>query len=394
LEKKIKMRFVLTATITASLLVLLLALALNIFNWHQTRTGIKNDMKLALSDDKDPPPLPANKQGGLFNEKLHRVGIVVIDNGKMRRNDMGLTLESALVQAEKALSEEKTFGRIGTVFYLVTDEGEKIAFADASAEISGCITLIWISIMVSAGFCIVLYGIAVLVSPKVVAPLVENYRMQQRFISDAGHELKTPVAIIQANVEALELIHGANKWTGNIAQQSQRLIKLTKELMYLVNMDEKPSQQDLIPIDISTLAVEAVDGFSELAKSKNKSISCDVSENTVIMAVESDCQKLISILLDNAIKHSPDGAGVAAEVKKSEKKCILRVSNPSEPVDERSLKLLFDRFYKIDASRGEKTGYGIGLAIAKRITENYGGGIKADYSKGVFSVTVTLPAAN
>lgn len=229
-----------------------------------------------------------------------------------------------------------------------------------------------------------------LMSKKSIRPIAENIDKQKTFVTDAGHEIKTPLAIIMANVDAMELHNGENKWSKNIRNQTERLTGLMKKLLTLSRMEEGNVSVG-IEVDFSDLAEKIVDGFTETAKKKGISIYTGIEKDIRITADPEHITELLTILLDNAIKYSPNDKKINVELRQKGKAVKLLVSNHCKEISKEEQERLFDRFYRTDSARTHQNGgYGIGLSVAKAIVEIYHGKIETGYSNGVITFEVEL----
>ena len=240
-----------------------------------------------------------------------------------------------------------------------------------------------------------LAAIAILIivlSRSVLAPVEESYQKQKRFITDAGHELKTPLTVIGANAELLEMEIGEdNEWLTSIKGQVQKLGKLTKELVYLSRMDEADAPIAKAPFDLAAALEECADGFKETALVAGKRITLDLAPLRV-NANEEMIRRAANLLLDNAVKYA-EGEEIRLTLRKEGKRAILEESNAAS-LPKGSHPELFERFYRPDASRnGETGGHGIGLSVVKAIAEAHGGEAACLSDGAIVTFRLTLPLA-
>jgi len=246
---------------------------------------------------------------------------------------------------------------------------------------------------------LVIFVFIVMYSKRIVQPVSESYEKQKQFISVAGHEIKTPITIIDADAEILSMEIGEeNEWLQDICVQTKRMTALTNDLLSLSRMDEHRQQFHMIDFPISDVVGETVQSFQALARSKGKSICAYITPMLSYHGDEGSIRQITGILLDNAIKYTKeeaDGSSMDIELtlEKKSHNIILSVKNSSEPVSEEQLRQFFDRFYRTEQSRdSEKGGYGLGLSIAKSMVEAHKGKISAaSPAVNMVQVTVTLP---
>lgn len=236
-------------------------------------------------------------------------------------------------------------------------------------------TSIAIGVLGYIGFFIVI----VIFSGKIVRPVAESYEKQRRFITDAGHEIKTPLAIINADVGVLEMDLGENEWLTDIQKQAKRLAGLTNDLVYLSRMEEEEKDMQMIEFPFSDLVSETVSSFHALAKTQNKTLQCIVPPMLSLTGNEKAIRQLVNILMDNALKYSPEKGLISVDVQKQGKNLILIVFNTTQTrIPKEKLDMIFERFYRLDVSRSTLTGgYGIGLSVAKAIVSAHNGKIYA-----------------
>lgn len=268
--------------------------------------------------------------------------------------------------------------------------GTVVVGMDISGRIRsmGSVLLISLTIGVAAWFLMLL--LVILLSRRAIAPIAENIVRQKQFVTNAGHEIKTPLAIILANTDALELYTGESKWTRNIRSQTQRLSGLMQNLLTLSKMDETDLQLPMSEFDLGALAKDILRQFEESAAAGEILLSTEMDAVTVRANRESIAQ-LIGILLDNAVKYTPKGGTVHICVRREGKHAILEESNTIDPSSkEEDPEKLFDRFYRSDRARTQKSGgYGIGLSAARAIAAANRAVIKAVY-RNDYTIVFTL----
>ena len=225
--------------------------------------------------------------------------------------------------------------------------------------------------------------LVVLLSKRAIEPVAESYEKQKRFITDAGHEIKTPLTIIDADTSILEMEYGENEWLDDIQVQTKRLAGLTNDLIYLSRMEEKQTKTTMIEFPFSEVISEEAQSFQGLAKVKGKNFMVDIEPMLSLKGDEKTIRQLISILLDNAVKYCTEQGQIRLTAAHKGKNIILSIYNTSQPLTKENIDHLFDRFYRTDESRNSKTGgYGIGLSVAKAAVEAHHGKIVASSEDG------------
>ena len=225
-----------------------------------------------------------------------------------------------------------------------------------------------------------------MVSKKVIAPIQQSYVKQKQFITDASHELKTPLAIISSNTDVLELEHGNSKWTKNIQNQVERLTSLVNSLVAFSRMEEKDTVERA-KFDLTSTLKSRINDFNELANFQKKFIATDIDSNLYYNGDQQAIIQLMDILLENAIKYAPQNSDINISLKKNRRYATMKISNKAN-VKKGDLRKVFDRFYRLDESRNSHVkGYGIGLSMAQVIAEKHKEVIKAYAPKdGIFSI--------
>lgn len=303
--------------------------------------------------------------------------------------------EDAQSYAEEVYSSGRTSGFYHSFRYRVgsnSDGSSIVVFVDLSSQMLSAYKLLGQSLLIGALALLAMFVLVFLFSGQAVAPVVESLEKQKRFITDAGHELKTPLAVISANVDVLELESGKSEWTGSIRNQISRMNALVKNLLTLSRMDEERMHVVYSDFDMSKTVKEVADSFEALAISKGKKYQTDIEDNIHITGDKNAINQLTSLLLDNAMKYSTEKGSIHVLLSR-DKNIVLEVSNTCDSIPSGNLDRLFDRFYRADSSRSRDTGgYGIGLSVARAIAQSHGGNIEAlrDGDR-IIRFVVTLP---
>lgn len=284
---------------------------------------------------------------------------------------------------QKILDDNKKTGYYENYKYKITqeDEGKLIVFLDCSIQLNNFKSTTEKSIaIIMIGLFIVFLVISIL-SKKVLSPIIKNIEKQKQFVTNAGHELKTPVAVIMANADVLEMTSMENKeLVKSIQNQAKRLDILIKSLLRLANVEERKIEINPTEFSITEMIQEEITQFKALAQERK--IIYENSQNIRMKGDSNSIKQLISILLDNAIKYTPDKGTIEIKVEKQGKNVKLQFANTCENVKAIHTNKIFDRFYRQDESRSKaKEGYGIGLSIAKSIVELHKGKITAEIEK-------------
>lgn len=293
--------------------------------------------------------------------------------------------------AGNILAGNTASGRYGNLTYIVSRRPNYtlVAFMDNTVSESSLSTLLRNVLIIGSSAIIVMFFISLYLSKRIIRPLEENDRQQRQFISDASHELKTPVAVIGTNAEMLSREIGENEWLANIQYENERMGGLVKQLLDLSRAEnaEAPMEQE----DFSRIVIGETLAFENFAFDKGKIIQSNIEEGIQVTGNRTQLAQLVSVLLDNAVRHST-GNGIAVSLKHSSHAAILSVVNDGAAIPAEKQAHLFDRFYRVDEARNsEGQHYGLGLSIAKAITEKHGGEINVSCRDGKVQFTVIIP---
>ena len=228
-----------------------------------------------------------------------------------------------------------------------------------------------------------------LFSGRIMRPVAESYKKQKQFITDAGHEIKTPLTIIGANTEVIEMQTGESEWTRGIKDQISHLASLTEKLIFLAKMEEQ-TDIPMFEFSLSDVVAESVQEFAAVAAAQNVELCCDIQKAVLYTGNEEMIRRMITLLTDNAIKYS-DGKVVSFSLHADGNKRIIQVQNDASYMADGDLSCLFERFARGDASRNSGTGgHGIGLSVVQAIVSAHKGKIKAECANGKVVFTVIL----
>jgi signal transduction histidine kinase len=236
-------------------------------------------------------------------------------------------------------------------------------------------------------------GALIILSNRIIRPFSRNLEKQKMFITDASHELKTPLTIINTNVDILEMEYGENESFNDIHNQIDKLKDLTNNLVLLTKIEESKSSINLIDQPISDILIESIAPFKNLAITQNKNIESNIQEMLSMKCDDKSMRQLVNILLENALKYSKENTTINISFKKVHSNLIFEITNESlYELNKDSLKYIFDRFYRPDASRNSSTGgHGIGLSIAKAIVNSHNSKIQANIiENNKFQIIVTF----
>ena len=314
--------------------------------------------------------------------------ILAIDNG-----DRNVYEDDELEEyAVQIIESNKVKGTKGNLIYIKTNKGDYtlVAFMDNTIMQGSMATLFRYTLVFGSIAIIVLFFVAVYLAKRIVKPLEESYQKQKQFISDAGHELKTPVSVVNANAELLSREIGENKWLANIQYENERMGKLIGQLLELARTENVTAQRERL--DFSRLVSGEVLPFESVAFENGLELNCSVANNVFVDGNSSQLKQLVSILIDNAIRHGSNGNEIVLSLEEERSFAKLSVINDGEEIPPEQQGQLFERFYRVDSARNsDEQHYGLGLAIAKAIVTAHKGKINVLCYDGKVEFVVHIP---
>ncbi len=302
-----------------------------------------------------------------------------------------LYTESQLSEtAESLLNIGQSRGTRGNFVYRIDQEETYtlVALMDNTLISDSFTTLFRNALLLGAVMVAALFLCAVALARWIIRPLEESDRRQRQFISDAGHELKTPVSVIEANAELLEREIGGNPWLDNIRFESNRMAELVSELLTLARTERETPQ--LEPLDFSRLVLGGVLPFESVAFEKGRELECQIEEAVFVEGNSGQLSQMVSVLMDNALSHSEGEGNIAVRLQQEKKDAVLTISNPGF-IPEKDRSEIFARFFQSDTERGDTEHYGLGLTIARNIVTGHQGEIQVDCSDGRVFFSVHIP---
>ena len=287
--------------------------------------------------------------------------------------------------AKEILASGKEQGRADYFMYKVFDSDDgtsKIVAVSCYQQLRQFRLLLSICILAGFLYMAAVFALVWLMSRRITKPVEESIQKQRQFITDAGHELKTPITIIKANNEVLQMQNGSNQWTQSIENQTRRLSSLVQSLLELSRLNEKDIVDISEAFDLGKTVSEAVESVRVPIESDGKVLETAIEEGIRFKGSKDEMYRLVSLLMDNARKYSTDREPVRVTLNKHHR-ITLTVSNSCEHIEQEKLDRLFERFYRTDESRSRKTGgNGIGLSVVQAIVERHNGTVTASSSDG------------
>ncbi len=407
--KTLQKRFIFSAMLAISILLIVLLGVINVGNILLSERQSRQTANMLLNEElrgqppreKRPrdfgnPPIDANtKMSAIYFTVQVGANHTIFSVNTERIAD--ISNEDAANLCRQVMEQDRSKGKIqnflfraaknqrdGTLIYL---------FLDTTAQQHTILRVAFFSLTAGLLCFVAMLLLVILISKKAIRPIAENIERQKQFVTDAGHEIKTPLAIILANAEAMELYQGDNKWLKNIREQTVRLNGLMQNLLALAKADETQTVLRMEKLSFLSEISEALEAFSEPIRLKELKLITKIEPDLSLQADREQIRRLLSVLFDNAVKYSPAKGELLISCQRDGKKINFTVRNQCEKLPDCPPEKLFDRFYRSNAARTQKTGgYGIGLSIAKTIVESHGGAICAAYvPPDQIAFTATFP---
>lgn len=460
---RLKKRFIILAMVSLTILLSVIVAGMNIINYNSLLAEADRNLSVLAGNRGRLPSYFEN--GGLSGlpgmsrdeaEELRFFSVLVSSDGETVTAYLdriyAVDEATAFEYAGKALREGRSSGFVRDYRYSTTSEGAyiRITFMDCGRLLRTFRHTLYSGILMSLAGLAAVFGVLMYFAGRIVRPVAESYEKQKRFITDAGHEIRTPLTIIKANLELIRMeldglcgpadgdgiceelkvtaptaegtmaaepeeeeesgelqgrasereaaVCEIEEFLAEIDTQADRLTALTNDLVYLSRMDEGTASVSLTEVALSEIAEETASSFEPLARGRGRSVDIQIEPQLFIRGTAGETEKLVSILVENAVKYSPEGDTVRVRLYRNGRNAVLEVKNRSEAVlSEAELRNIFERFYRPDVSRNSSTGgNGIGLATAKAIVSAFGGKISAssqplDGDAGRFIVSCILP---
>ena len=409
--RKLKIRFILLASAAIVCILLTMIAVLNSVRFLQTNGEIQAVLNILSANNGDFPSVEETAES-LQNDRItidtiyqYRYFSVVYKEDKTLYSTnldhlSNLSKEQALSYANKVIKNSRSSGvfKVGSQFYsyqITQDSKTKrylLVVLDSTNYLESRNDFFWLSIQL----CFYSFIFFVLVvsgfSNFAIRPYIKNYENQKRFITNAGHELKTPLAIISANTELQELMTGENEWTESTKDQVKRLSNLINQMVVLARLEEQPDVT-LVDVNFSEVVKKVAGNFKSVIEKAGKKYEIKLQEDIHVNATEDELYELVSILIDNACKYCDEDGQIFVTLTKAKrgKRARLTVANSYADGKNVDYSRFFDRFYREDESHNQKQpGYGIGLSMAESLVRIFKGRIWVSYKKGLIGFTILL----
>ena len=421
---RLRKRFIRIAVLSVALVLLLLTVIVNLANYFSVNSDVDKLLSMITDERGGFGELLSSGEGGDFrgkgggpggqNERMQFDGrrfnsetpfstryfeLIFTSDGELVSSD--LTHIASVDESDTAeyLAAAFRHGE-GKAYYSgykynverLSEGTYRAVFIDCFTQQRSVRTVLFMTLAADV-FCLALvYVLVVFFSKKAIDPVVRSAQRQKQFITDAGHELKTPLTVMTTSLKVLEMEVGKSKWIDKAEAQTKKMTELVNSLVTLSRMDEEEPPITLMDFDLSSAVSETAESFRDSALARGHELRTEIPEGIIYHGDEAAVRQLVSILIDNAVKYSLPEGEISLSVRKEHRGVVIRQSNPCEAIGEKDLEKLFDRFYRADSSRSsEKSGFGVGLSIARGIAEAHRGSISAHCpQEGVIEFTAVL----
>ena len=393
--KKLRRKFILIAMCSMIFVLGTIVTVINVLNYQKTDNYSNRIISLLTDNEGGFPkdfPVRPNQGDGMTPEtpfEARFFSVMLDEQGDVVFSDVrqiaAITPQTAEKYAKTLYQDSKTAGMYDDYKYRAkeTDKGTLYIFLDCTREMNSFRGFLQTSILISLGGLAVVFILIIIFSHIALKPVEESYQKQKHFITNASHDIKTPLTIINAGAEVIELEYGEGEWTKEIKKQTQRLTALTDKLVFLSRMEEENQKISMREFNLSELIEEAVAPYENMTKAKGFLFSFDCQSGIIYKGNEEMLSQAIALLMDNAIKYTNENGYITVSLKKTLKGIELCFKNTANDVKEGNNNEIFERFYRSEQSRNSKTGgHGIGLSVVKAIISAHKGKISAYSSDG------------
>lgn len=409
MTRQLRKRIMLTMMLLLSITFISIIVAINVWIQAGTRAEADNSLRFLMqremkpdipkTDDNIPEFIP-DRQDDRHMEIVTSHFILV----KYSSDNQLISIENSLSDSysdeeieqycEEILEKGKPQGTVGQLRYVFhqNNDGAVIAFIDHTAQMQNSRNLLTISIILGVVGLIAFAFLSYVLSGLMVRPVEEAFQKQKQFISDASHELKTPITVILSNSELLEDQIGENKQLSYIKKECDQMHHLVTSLLTLTHLEQTPYESiEKHTFCLSDALLERILPLESIAYEKGITMQENITPNLSYWGVREQLQQVATILIDNALNHTDEKGIINISLHKTQHHLVFTVSNTGAAIPEEEREKLFERFYRVDKARNRASGhYGLGLSIAKTIVNNHKGKIHIECKDGVTSFIVTL----
>ena len=392
--RKLRLKIVGISVVTVAVVLVSALVILALSTRSQMAQSSEARLYEALEGKLDKSELPGSSGLPCFVAEVYSGGTIRL-SGSSYYNLQNEELVVHIVQA--ALEREDDSGVLGdySLRYLrrIGVVSVRIAFTDCTMEQATMRSLLLRSGLVALAALAVLAGLSYCLAGLVVGPVKRAWQEQKQFVSDASHELKTPLTVILSSSELAaeeQDVQRTKQYVEGIHAESLRMKALVEDMLTLART-ESGTRPETEAVDLSDTVLESVLAFEPVAFESGRELVYDIQPELTVMGSGVQLRRLTDILLDNAVKYAAEGTPVRLLLRQEGRCAALRVENRGETIPAEKLRHIFDRFYRADESRSGGEGFGLGLAIAQSIAQSHGGSIGCASEEGVTRFTVTLP---
>lgn len=406
MERMLRRRFVQGSMLAFAILIFMIAVGVFLVNYVQMEAASEQLLEVLLSQGEllQRPPDIDQRRSRRPGENLFFPGaahdIRVDKEGNILAvHSLGFThtSEEELGHlAEDILSLDSPGGKQGAFRYEIVTEkggGRRLVLVDNSVRMHVLLDTLRGTVLMAAVSLLLLFVILQPVARRVSRAWLRNINCQKEFITNASHELKTPVAIMTANLDAMELMMGENRWSRNIRGQAGRLTRLIAQLMMISRLDEGLSRDQKRAVDLSALVRSELENYREPMERRQLTLKAQVEDGLTMRGHGEALGQLMRMLLDNAVQYAQEGGSLMLTAHSRHRSVVIQLDNSVTALPDCPPESLFERFTRGDAAHNQQTGgCGIGLSAARSIAQSHRGAVTAAYpDAATFRVTVTLP---
>lgn len=407
--QKLRRRFIAIATGIMLGLELLLFLILNGVNYYQQKSKAEKMLDFLIRYEGVFPQKKRPEDAAFFQDPelayitryftvrvLPDLQIAAVDTEHIA----AVSPAEAMKLSNEILLSEQAYGKVGNYLFKMSrdakDDIRLLVFLDISGAHDRVYSLLGMSAAILTAFAVLNFILLLLLSKRAVRPMLENENRQKQFIHDAGHELKTPLSVLSADIDVLEMCGQKNRWTESMRRQTERLGELIERLLLLARFEERAPAERVL-LDPASVLKSALGQFEARFEAREIALELSAREGSLILIEASAYEELLYILADNMLKYAAPGSTAAISLGADGQSVSLSFCNEAPDFRPGDEERIFERFYRSDASRSRREndpgGSGMGLAIARRICENYSGKIWADFDGKTLCIKVRFPRA-
>ncbi|MDO4620788.1 MAG: HAMP domain-containing sensor histidine kinase [Lachnospiraceae bacterium] len=406
--RRLRIRFVAFATFTYFLVMVFMGSLINLTNYYMTYSQINDILDYLVENNGYVSALEDGEKEEDFGEftpeyrySMRYFSVVfqedqeTVSSAQMR-HIAKVSAEEGIEMASRAMRSKKEYGHVGYYYWkkqMLENKETIVVFLNCQSQVLLYTRILNLTFLIAGAGLLITFAVVAAFSNRIIEPELENMRRQKQFITNASHELKTPLAVIRANTEIEEMMNGETEWTQSTTRQIDRLNGLIQNLVMITRAQEQEDRSEMTSIDASQAVRETVEPYTSLALQEKKELLLQIQPEVQMLADGSKIRQLTSLLIDNAFKYCDEKGTVSvqfASVRKG-KQVRLIVSNSYKDGANVNYSRFFDRFYREDQSHNvDRGGYGIGLSIAESLCQQYGGSITASWKDGMISFTCLL----